>query len=362
MDKLPLIGWYVHHHGSGHAQRTKQLLRGLDARVHVLTSAPERFHDHPDVERVIALPDDAVPGDHQSACSTFHYTPMGVPVVQQRMQRIANWLANEQPSLLVVDLSVEVTLLARLFGVRTCVVRLHGRRDDTAHVQCFRSAERVLAPFPACMEDAHTPNWLRTKSRYLGGFSRFDRRGALDVAPARKQIGYALPDPLVVVANGLGGASHALDYWTKVAHRHRDKQWLLIGKTPVTTSPSLPENLYLQGYVTDTYPYLCAADVVVGSAGTNTVMEVAAARRPYVSLPEPRPFDEQLCKALTLERLGAAVVCRQRPITTEWGNLLERASQIDLANWDNIRQTAQLSSVRRELLQLADPTRVRVAV
>ena len=351
MDRPPLIGWYVHHHGSGHRQRTLQLLDGLDARVHVLTSAPAPFEGHTDVERVIVLPDDAVPGDHTPSCDTFHYTPMGVPVVQRRMRRIANWLADEAPDLLVVDLSVEVTLLARLFGVRTCVVRLHGERTDTAHVQCFRSAERILAPFPACMEDAHTPEWLRAKTTYLGGFSRFDRR-ELPVSAAREQIGYALEHPLVVVANGLGGASHPLPYWIRVAESHPGYQWLLIGKSP-EDPPTLPDNLYLQGFVTDTFPYLRAADYVVGSAGTNTVMEVAAARNRYISLPEPRPFAEQLCKARTLENLGTAVVRTNRPAVPDWTDLFARADQLDLDRWNQVRRTGRLAAVREELCKLA---------
>ena len=351
----PLIGWYVHHHGSGHAQRTRQLIDGLDARVHVLTSAPGRFREHPAVEQLITLEDDAVPGDHTPPCDTFHYTPMRNPTVQRRMQTVANWMVETQPDLLVVDLSVEITLLARLFGVPTCVVRLHGHRDDTAHTQCFRSAARILAPFPACMEDQHTPDWLRQKTVYLGGFSRFSER-KLSRADAREQIGYASAAPLVVIANGSGGGAHPLDYWCCVARAHPDIRWLLIGKSPAALPASIPDNLRPRGYVTDTFPYLRAADYVVGSAGTNTVMEVAAARGRYISLPEKRPFEEQYCKALTLERLGAAVVRASRPAAVEWNNLLQRADRIDLTNWDAVRQTGRLASVREKLLRLARPS------
>ena len=356
----PLIGWYVHHHGSGHAQRTRQLIDGLDARVHVLTSAPGRFREHPAVERVIALEDDAVPGDHTPPCDTFHYTPMGNPTVQQRMLALANWLVTAKPDLLVVDLSVEVTLLARLFGVPTCVVRLHGHRDDTAHTQCFRSAARILAPFPACMEDKHTPDWLRQKTVYLGGFSRFNGRH-LSRGAAREQIGHTSAVPLSVIVNGLGGDDHPLDYWCCVARMHPEVQWLLIGKTPEARPESIPDNLRLQGYVTDTFPYLRAADYVVGSAGTNTVMEVATARCRYISLPEKRPFEEQYCKALTLERLGAAVVRASRPAVVEWKSLLRRADQIDLDNWNALQQTGQLASVRESLLRLARPSPLPVS-
>ena len=341
----------MHHHGSGHRQRTLQLIDGLEAQIHVLTSAPEAFESHGGVARVVALPDDAVPGDHSPPCDTFHYTPMGVPRVQRRMQRITDWIVAHRPDLLVVDLSVEVTLLARLFGVRTCVVRLHGRRDDTAHEQCFRSAERVLAPFPRSMEDAHTPDWLRRKTTYLGGFSRFDGR-ALTREAARMQIGYALPQPLVVIANGLGGADHALDYWCEVANRHPAQHWLLIGKSPADP-PELPTNLFLQGFVTDTFPYLRSADYIVGSAGTNTVMEIGAARGRYISLPEPRPFDEQCCKARTLERLGAAVVRYERPAVGDWPALFRAADALQPTAWDAIRRTGRLAEVRTQLLALA---------
>jgi UDP-glucose 4-epimerase len=55
---------------------------------------------------------------------------------------------------------------------------------------------------------------------------------------------------------------------------------------------------------------IAAADVVVGMAGYNTVVEAVAARRPLLLCPRVRPLVEQLIRAQILERLGIARVHR----------------------------------------------------
>jgi hypothetical protein len=55
---------------------------------------------------------------------------------------------------------------------------------------------------------------------------------------------------------------------------------------------------------------MCAADVVITHAGQSCVADVAAARRPAIVLPQPRPFDEQHATAETLRRHRLAVANR----------------------------------------------------
>jgi Glycosyltransferase family 28 C-terminal domain len=57
----------------------------------------------------------------------------------------------------------------------------------------------------------------------------------------------------------------------------------------------------------DPWPDICAADVVITHAGQSCVADVAAARRPAIVLPQPRPFDEQHATAETLRRHRLAV-------------------------------------------------------
>jgi UDP-N-acetylglucosamine:LPS N-acetylglucosamine transferase len=74
--------------------------------------------------------------------------------------------------------------------------------------------------------------------------------------------------------------------------------------------------------------------VVVGCAGANVVAEVAAARRPFVCLPQPRPFDEQLHQAEALRRAGLAEVRERWPADEEWPALLAAAEARDPSRWE----------------------------
>ena len=50
---------------------------------------------------------------------------------------------------MVVDVSVEVAVLARTMGVPTVVMGMPGARDDRPHQLAFRLADAIIAPWPA---------------------------------------------------------------------------------------------------------------------------------------------------------------------------------------------------------------------
>lgn len=333
------VGFYVHHHGSGHATRSKQLADGLpaDTPVRFFTSAPDYFEGY-GADRLTPLPPDFLrtrdPARDLLRDNVLHYAPVDLPGVSARMAIIAGWIAEHRPAYFVVDLSVELALFVRLCGCRVYLVRLHGHRDDPAHTAAFQLAEGLLAPFAPALEDAHTPDWVREKTIYLGTFSRYDNR-----KEARPQVRRTLKisgeRPVVTVVNGSGGATRSAAYWAKVAAAHPDQQWLLVGRLDAADVPP-PDNLRLAGFVADTYPYLRAADYLIGSGGTNTMSEVAAVRGRFISLPEPRPFGEQVCKMRALERLGLTVVVEALPAAGEWREYLAKADELDLSRWEAV--------------------------
>ena len=334
------VAYYVHHHGSGHANRTKLLAARwpVDVSVHVFTTAVHEFSDwrrgtvHP---LPVDTSPDRDPAQDMQQNQVLHYAPVDLPPVSQRMAVIANWIAEHRPSRFIVDLSVEVALLVRLCGAEVHLVRLHGHRDDPAHLAAFGLAHRLIAPFPRELEDAHTPTWVRGKTDYLGAFSRYDDRTEskldcrrqLDLSPARR---------VATVINGSGGGAQVPSHWGAVARANPEWTFLLVGQVPSAT-PNAP-NLRRVGRVEDTFPYLKAADVVIGSGGTNTMMEIGAARVPYLSLPEPRPFDEQLCKMQALEKLGLTEIVGSAPSPSGWGALLERARGMQVEGWGRLFQ------------------------
>ena len=333
------VAFYVHHHGRGHANRTRLLTErwATDAPLHVFTSAPEPFRDWTAGELHVLPPDvrpDRDPTLDLLQDRVLHYAPVDLPGLQLRMATLAKWIAEHRPALFVVDLSVEIALFVRLCGCRTALVRLHGYRDDPAHTAAFRLADYLIAPFPAQLEDAHTPAWVRAKTTYLGTFSRYDHRQETR-ADCRQQLRLPAAQHIITVITGAGGGARVQRMWREVARATPDWLFLLVGRVGETSAP-MPANLRYIGFVSDTFLYLRAADVVVGSGGTNTMMEVGAARVPFLSTPEERPFGEQRCKMEALQRLGLTRIVPEHIKPEEWTGLLEEARNMDVGGWDGL--------------------------
>ena len=124
-----MIGYYVHHQGVGHWQRACAFARALRTPCTLLGT-----FDEVDLREApcpcVPLPDDrigpefgAIDGEATRPAS-LHYAPLDHPGVRARMGRIAEWVVAHDPALMIVDVSVEVALLARLLSVPTLVV--HG--------------------------------------------------------------------------------------------------------------------------------------------------------------------------------------------------------------------------------------------
>nr|WP_231713276.1 glycosyltransferase [Arthrobacter sp. zg-Y769] len=91
---------------------------------------------------------------------------------------------------------------------------------------------------------------------------------------------------------------------------------------------TVPPNVSLLGVVADPGPRLAAADVIVTSAGHNAVAAAAAARRPALLVPEPRPFREQAAFAESLAAAGAADAAGFAAVR-DWQHTLEELRGTD---------------------------------
>ena len=324
------IGYYVHHHGRGHTNRARQIIAHLNHPVTVFSSSPHV--QEPWVGNqvtVVELPSDVEVNKPvvQDWPEALHYAPLDTQGIRERMLRLAQWAAAPGPRLLVVDVSVEVALFMRLMSVPTVIVRQSGQRTDPPHRAAYQSCRALLAPYAAALEEPDTPDWIRNKTFYASGFSRYAGR-SLSPGDARQQLGMASAQPTVVVMSGWGGRGNPLANIAEAARQCPAWQWWVVGPAPAVPD-QLPKNMNVVGAVADTFPYLVAADVVVGSAGNNTVMEVATAGTPYISIPEARPFDEQQRKAEALARTGGALVVPHWPKPEQWPELLARAQNLN---------------------------------
>lgn len=342
------IGIYVHHQGAGHWQRACVIGRALDRPCTLLGTFAERDRREapgPTVD----LSDDRIVGfDGQDGeaerPASLHYAPLGHPGIRERMARIAAWIAETDPVLVIVDVSVEVALLCRLLSVPTLIVRLAGARTDPPHLDAFRGASRLLAPFPAVLDSGETPDWVRAKT-FFSGFL------GLPTAPAERE------DGRIVVVFGQGGAGGDVSALAEAARAVPDRTWHVLGPVRGADDATvLPTNLHLHGWVTDVGAHLAKASLVVGGGGDGVVATVVGAAKRFVCLPEPRPYDEQTAKAAALGRLGAAAVREGWPEATEWPELVRRGLALDpsiiagLAEPDALAQTvAEIEAIAREI-------------
>lgn len=307
-------GWYLHHHGSGHLNRLRAV-GDLVPGVTVLSSLVPL--DLPCAW--VALPDDADgdPLTDVTAHGTLHWVPRRHPGLRDRMAVIAAWIAENRPDVMVIDVSVEVAILARLLGVPTVLIAQRGRRDDAAHTLAYAQADAIAAPWTA---QTHLPDGAPPEERlhFCGAIARNAGRAPAPLAPGG--------DVLLV----LGAGGHALDAGAVIAAAAGTpgRTWHVAG--PLRCAGA---NVVDHGPDADVPALLERCSVVVGSAGGNVVAEVAAARRGFVCLPQARPFDEQLHQAAALDRLGVAEVLPEPPPGGAWEPVLAAAERRDLSRW-----------------------------
>jgi UDP-N-acetylglucosamine:LPS N-acetylglucosamine transferase len=315
-----MIGYYVHHHGFGHLARAISICEQMRPPVTLLTSR-DVSTPHP-FAAVVKLPRDDRPPrvSEPTAHGALHWVPHHYPDLTSRMNAIARWIADAQPEAVVVDVSVEVAVLVRLLGIPVIVMALPGKRIDAPHLLVHRLADHIVATWP---EELCVPPWLRSyqdKTSYVGGISRFDGR---EFPPARKQCESSFPTTVLILggADGLGAGPDALQECTTAA---RGATWTTLGASGAD-------------WTDDPWPQICAADIVVTHAGQSCVADVAAAQRPAVVIPRPRPFDEQLATARVLRQYRLAVVAKQWPDQRAWPALLTQALTSVTDRWHRWR-------------------------
>lgn len=307
------IGYYVHHQGQGHLDRALLLADALGERVTLLgTGLRGRTGRH----RCVNLPDDRCDASFSGAdgnapgSTALHYAPVGHDGIAGRVALVGEWIARARPALFIVDVSVEIAMLARLASVPVLYVRLSGVRNDAPHLEAFRGARMLIAPFDARLDDAEVPDWVRAKSFYAPGLC------ARPVIAARD-------DRLIVVVLGRGRGSHDLQPLVAMAEALAGWRVRVLGD--VVPHGVVPANLTLAGWVDTVAAEIGTASVVVGAGGDGLVNLVLSAAVPFVCIPEPRAYDEQGAKARALARENAAVVCDAWPVAARWPALIDAA-------------------------------------
>jgi hypothetical protein len=313
-----VIGWYVHHHGHGHLHRAQTVAARLAERgeeVTVLSSLPRPAGWSG--AWVHLARDDAGRVVDPTAAGRLHWVPVGDPGLLSRTAAVSAWLADHRPRLVVVDVSVEIALLARLHGVPVVSMVLPGRRGDPAHLLGLGVSDLLVAAWPASARGMllDVPAPLLERLRAIGGLSRFPVR-----EPAPRPDAPRPGRRRVVVLMGTGG--HDLDGPRLASAREQtpDWEWTVLDGSPAT-------------WTDDPFAMVADADVVLTHAGQNAVAEVAAARRPAVVVPQQRPHDEQTTTGGVLRRGPWPAVVVDRLPADGWAALLDRAVRLDGRAW-----------------------------
>jgi hypothetical protein len=314
-----MIGYYIHHQGRGHVNRALAIAAELGQPVTGLSSQPRPDGWAGDwIE--LARDDDGVDPSDVDARGRLHWVPLRDEGLRDRMAEISRWIAESRPQVIVVDVSVEVAVLARLFGVPVISVALPGVRADEAHGLGYDISTAIIAAWPQDAEGmiSGLSASARRRLHCVGAISRFGSRSS----ERRPSSGADAPRRLLLLG-GAGGSSLDAAAIAEARASTPDWHWTVLGS-------------HGGRWVDDPWPEICSADVVVTHAGQNALADVAAARRPAIVIPEARPHEEQVTTASVLagSRRWPALVRWGFPVTG-WPALLEEAVGLDGGLWES---------------------------
>ncbi|SDG61083.1 Predicted glycosyl transferase [Dyadobacter soli] len=319
-----------------------------DSRVTFLGSGLSRFADViPKHIHCIALPEDvAGPADASASLlqlSFLHYVPMNVEKVARRSAAISAALQALFPVILIVDVSVEVTLLATLCGIPTVVIRQNGDRDDMAHLHAYECAQLLIAPSPEHLMNPSKHDWVNQKTFFSGGFSKYLGSQKFPQQTDRETIG-------VIV--GSGGTSLDGRIINALATQCADRSVLVIGNV-IRMEQVSASNVVFYGQISDPASVLAQCEIVVGNAGHNTVMEMADLGKKFVCIPEGRPFYEQLRKAELLGQNEMALVVMPEDLeNANWKAIISKAGNLRDDRWLGVIANSALAHIAQRMREL----------
>ncbi len=338
-----MIGWYIHHQGHGHLHRATAVARAAAAHglpITGLSSLPQP-PDWPDAAWVQLDRDDtSLPSDpagegpageaaeqtlDPTAAGTLHWVPRHHPGLLRRSAQLSSWLEFRRPELIVVDVSVEIALLARLHGIPVVTVALPGDRTDPAHQLGYAISERVVGMWPQVAADIFRG---AEDVQALGGLSRFTPEDGVtgsteaDTGSATASTDSAASPLRVVVLSGGGGGAVETDSVAQIRRLLPTAQVTVLGGEGA--------------WETDPWPHLQRADLVLTAAGQNSIAEVAASRTPALVTALDRPHQEQRHMLTALERGPWPVVRMPAPQDDAgWELAVSQALQLDGQEWSS---------------------------
>ena len=324
------LGYYAHHHGSGHCRQIDKLaaLLPVDAKrqLIVFTSLSRDDYDFTAVDetQIVRLQvedecaDDVLKGragEHWQPAS-LHYSPVGNSNIQKRSHQILDTIYQCKIDLMIIDVSVEVAMLCRAASIPYLYIRLPGIRDDTPHLNAFAGALALLAPYPRLLEAAMTPEWVGKKTLYLDFINAVQQKELAynEFIKILTKLDTSSPkdwgedtSTIITVIKGYGG-HEAIDMKLPELRRLLPNAFI-ISLGPINDDMRCYIDIAAQ--VNDVTPFIQHSDYLLMACGLNAVAQAYDYATPLVVLPDDRPHREQEVMAKALIDQGRALSWRQ---------------------------------------------------
>ena len=359
------LGYYAHHHGSGHCRQIDKLaaLLPTEARqqLTVFTSVTSDAYMFAAIDeaQVVRLPaederaDDVLAGraGQYWQPASLHYSPVGNSDIQQRSHKILDTIYQRRIDLMIIDVSVEVAMLCRAASVPYLYVRLPGLRDDEPHLNAFAGALALLAPYPRTLESTKTPEWISQKTLYLD-FINTQQKNAqtyqdfikdlMQLITDKKALSLMLNDKdkdtptIVTVIKGYGG-HQAIDA-TLPELRQLLPYAFIISLGPIDEDKRHYVDIAVD--VSDVTPFIEHSDYLLMACGLNAVAQAYDYATPLVVLPDDRPHQEQ-------EVMAEALIIQGRALNWQQFKDLMIASSTHKLSGKTVNQSARIQSLSK---------------
>lgn len=359
------LGYYAHHHGSGHCRQIDKLaaLLPTEARqqLTVFTSVTSDAYTFAAIDeaQIVRLPaenervDDVLAGraGQYWQPASLHYSPVGNSDIQQRSHKILNTIYQRHIDLMIVDVSVEVAMLCRAASVPYLYVRLPGVRDDEPHLNAFAGALALLAPYPRTLESTKTPEWISQKTLYLD-FINTQQKNAqtyqdfikhlMQLTTDKKALSLMLNDKnkntptIVTVIKGYGG-HQAID--AKLPELRQLLPYAFI----ISLGPIDEDKRHyvdIAAEVSNVTPFIEHSDYLLMACGLNAVAQAYDYATPLVVLPDDRPHQEQ-------EVMAEALIAQGRALSWQQFKALMSTSVTHKLSGEIVNQSARIQSLSK---------------
>ena len=357
------LGYYAHHHGSGHCRQIDKLaaLLPTEARqqLTVFTSVTSDAYMFAAIDeaQVVRLPaederaDDVLAGraGQYWQPASLHYSPVGNSDIQQRSHKILDTIYQRRIDLMIIDVSVEVAMLCRAASVPYLYVRLPGLRDDEPHLNAFAGALALLAPYPRTLESAMTPDWLAKKTLYLD-FINIEQKNVQTYQDFIKNLMQLTTDEealssmlegkntptIVTVIKGYGG-HQAID--AKLPElRQLLPHAFIISLGPIDDDKR--HYVDIAADVNDVTPFIEHSNYLLMACGLNAVAQAYDYATALVVLPDDRPHQEQ-------EVMAEALIAQGRALSWQQFKALINASDTHKLSGKTANQSTQTHSLSK---------------